>query len=116
MMPGHHELPFGAELTADGVRLRLWAPSAGIVSLQIAKANPVATPILRDPGGWFSLRTPLALPATRYRYVVDGRSFPDPASRDQSRGLHGASEVVDPEWEPWNAPERNFFLLPPAPQ
>src|SRR2546423_13535839 len=27
-MRRHHELPFGAELTEDGVRFRLWAPRA----------------------------------------------------------------------------------------
>ena len=101
-MRRHHELPFGAEPTAGGVRFRLWAPSAGIVSLQIAKASPVAIPMRREPGGWFSLMTPLASPGTRYRYVVDGRSVPDPASRYQPAGVHGASEVVDPVGHVWS--------------
>src|SRR5436309_12829236 len=32
-MRRHHELPFGAELVADGARFRLWAPGAQSVML-----------------------------------------------------------------------------------
>lgn len=100
-MRRHHELPFGAELTRDGARFRLWAPRAETAALQLAAADTALMPMVREPGGWFSLFTPLAGPGTRYRYVVDGKAFPDPASRHQPEGVHGPSEVVDPGAYDW---------------
>jgi hypothetical protein len=38
-MRRHHELPFGAELTADGVRFRIWAPRAREVALLLEDAG-----------------------------------------------------------------------------
>ncbi len=101
-MRRHHKLPFGAEPVADGVRFRLWAPSASSVSLQIEEGSQPAIPMVAEVSGWFSLTAPLAGPGTRYRYVVDGRIVPDPASRHQPEGVHGPSEVVDPERYVWN--------------
>jgi maltooligosyltrehalose trehalohydrolase len=97
-MRRRHELPFGAELASEGVRFRLWAPRANAVSLQL----DAALPMLREPGGWFSLTTTQAGPGSRYRYLVDGRPFPDPASRYQPGGVHGPSEVVDPAAYDWH--------------
>ncbi len=34
-MRRHHELPFGAEPTRDGVRFRLWAPRAKEVAVRL---------------------------------------------------------------------------------
>ena len=50
----------------------------------------------REPDGWFALTTSRARAGARYRYAVDGHAYPDPASRSQPEGVHGASEVVDP--------------------
>lgn len=39
----------------------------------------------------------------RYRYLLDGDGpYPDPASRFQPEGVHGPSEVVDPDQFPWS--------------
>ena len=48
------------------------------------------------------MTTAAARPGTRYRYVVDGNPFPDPASRRQPEGVHGPSEVVDPNAYKWS--------------
>ena len=40
-------------------------------------------------------------PGSRYRYRVDGADYPDPASRHQPDGVHGASEVIDPGAYRW---------------
>jgi malto-oligosyltrehalose trehalohydrolase len=101
-MRRHHELPFGAEPTADGVRFRLWAPSASGVSLQIEDVATLAIPMVREKDGWFSLTTAAARPGTRYRYSIGGKSVPDPASRRQPAGVHGPSEVVDPTEHVWS--------------
>ncbi len=58
--------------------------------------------MVRESGGWFSLTTERVRPGSRYRYLVDGHAFPDPASRHQPEGVHGPSEVVDPEAYEWS--------------
>ena len=100
MMCRHHALPFGAELVPGGTRFRLWAPRANSVALQLADS---VLPMAAGPEGWFSLTTDRAGHGARYRYVVDGKAYPDPASRRQPEGVHGASEVVDPGMYAWTA-------------
>ena len=100
MIRRHHALPFGAELVPGGTRFRLWAPRAKSVALQLADA---VLPMGAEPEGWFASTTDRAGPGARYRYVVDGKAYPDPASRRQPEGVHGASEVVDPGIYAWAA-------------
>ena len=41
-------------------------------------------------------------PGTRYRFRIDGGlHVPDPAARFQPGGVHGESEVIDPEAHEW---------------
>ena len=101
-MRRRHELPFGAESIPGGVRFRLWAPRAEAVSLRLEDFSPRTIPTVCEGEGWWVLTTATARPGSRYRYVVDGRAFPDPASRRQPEGVHGWSEVVDPEAYEWN--------------
>ena len=102
MGSARHELPFGAELVGDHVRFRLWAPRAAKVSLLLEGAAGHELPLEAEPGGWFSLTTDRAGAGTRYRYLLDGMAVPDPASRFQPDGVHGASEVIDPNAYPWH--------------
>jgi malto-oligosyltrehalose trehalohydrolase len=97
-MKRRHELPFGAERVADGVRFRLWAPKAERVALRLEGAGEVE--MARAAGGWFE-RTLHAAAGSRYCYVVGGRPVPDPASRFQPDDVHGLSEVVDPASYDW---------------
>ena len=96
-----HELPFGAAPVAGGVRFRLWAPRARAVSLQLETPRPDMVPMVCEGEGWWALTTELAEPGACYRYVVDGIAFPDPASRWQPEGVHGPSQVVDPDAYEW---------------
>jgi malto-oligosyltrehalose trehalohydrolase len=98
-MRRHHELPFGAELVDEGVRFRLWAPRASAVTLRLEGAGE--WPMAREDGGWFALVTSRAQAGSRYRYVVEGRAVPDPASRHQPEDVHGPSEVIDPRAYLW---------------
>ena len=101
-MRRHHNLPFGAELRLNGAHFRLWAPRASSVFLRVEEPLAQPIPMEHEPSGWFSTSTSVAGPGMRYRYLVDGRTFPDPASRCQPEGVHGPSEVIDPRAYDWS--------------
>lgn len=95
-----HAMPFGAELTPhDGVRFRLYAPSASHVDLVLDDGVPL--PLRREADGFFACVDSRARPGSRYAFVVDGLRVPDPASRFNPDGPHGASVVVDPTSFAW---------------
>jgi malto-oligosyltrehalose trehalohydrolase len=99
-----HAMPFGAALLEDGrVRFRLWAPAARRV--QLALVGPSAPCTLEVPAleaGWFELITDAVAVGSRYRYRIDERlEVPDPASRFNPDGVHGASMVIDPHAFTW---------------
>ena len=99
-----HRMPFGAEVRDDGqVRFRLWAPAAREVGLCLNEGDPgESLPMARGAHGWFELVTANAGPGSRYRFRIDGdRCVPDPASRFNPDGVHGASEVIDPGAFDW---------------
>src|SRR5215211_7024035 len=102
-------MPLGAEgLEGGKTRFSLWAPAVGTVDLVL---EDEVHPMSRNGNGTFSL-TIEAGAGARYRFRIDGgQEVPDPASRSQPDGVHGASEVVypgsfawrDEHWEgrPW---------------
>jgi maltooligosyltrehalose trehalohydrolase len=92
---------FGAEITPEGVRFRLWAPAARTVELVL---NGKAVPMEGTVEGWFERSEPSAKAGTLYRFRIDGELLvPDPASRFQPRDVDGPSEVIDPAfaWHDW---------------
>ena len=111
MTARRHEMPFGAQVLPDGqVRFRLWAPAAGRVELVLESTQASALALEKSGGGWFERITRDARAGSRYRFRIDGEALvPDPASRRNPQGVHGPSEVVDPqafEWTDadWRAP------------
>lgn len=101
MTARRHHMPFGAQLTARGVRFRLWAPGCREVRLRLGEDGPglAMTP---SAEGWFERTEPGAGPGTRYRFEVGGGlRVPDPASRFNPDDVHGASEVIDPAAFDW---------------
>ncbi len=99
-----HRMPFGAEAEpAGGVRFRLWAPAVADVALvleQRGRTRDLPMPAVGE--GWFSVHVDDARAGDRYRFrLPDGLCVPDPASRRQPDGVHGASEVVDPTTFAW---------------
>jgi len=92
-------MPFGAELTPDGTRFALWAPTAREVALVV---DGVEHPLPDAGEGWRRLTLPEARAGSRYRYRIDGELLvPDPASRFQPDDVHGDSLVVDPRAYGW---------------
>ena len=89
------QMPVGAELLADGVHFRTWAPDHARVALLVE--GRASRAMAREDGGYFSLHVPGLDVGALYRFRLDdGPPRPDPASRCQPEGPHGPSMVVDP--------------------
>lgn len=83
---------------------RVWAPQRNKVEVKIITSDGTRLlPMRKDEQGYFQLTVSNAGPGTNYFYVLDGKdSRPDPASRFQPHGVHGASEVIDPNAFRWH--------------
>jgi maltooligosyltrehalose trehalohydrolase len=96
---------FGAEVSQNGVRFRLWAPKCNELALKI-EGVPERMPMHALANGWHELMVPSRGPGTLYQFVLpDGRLIPDPASRFQPHDVHGPSEVIDPSAYRWTDAE-----------
>jgi maltooligosyltrehalose trehalohydrolase len=93
----------GAVPDAGGTTVRVWCPTTRTVDLVVEDGGRAdRRPLTREAGGLFTGRWSDLGPGTRYRYRLDGDGpFPDPASRWQPDGVHGASVVVDATAFPW---------------
>lgn len=121
-MSRSHMMPFGAETGFQGTRFRLWAPTVaernGTITVQIdlpgisqdgtlvpGEERRVIMPHRGD--GWFEVMVDDAREGHFYRFHLtnkDGGTMrvPDPASRFQPFGVHGASEIIAPDSYSWN--------------
>jgi maltooligosyltrehalose trehalohydrolase len=102
---GQRRLPVGAELVRRGeIHFRVWAPRHSRVDVAIEREGAAQRVALTAEGnGYFSGLAHEADAGALYRYHLDGseRGYPDPASRFQPDGPHGASRVVDPSAYRW---------------
>jgi maltooligosyltrehalose trehalohydrolase len=103
MLYRKHDMPFGAAVTAAGVRFRLWAPGTRQVKVLLEEdGGERVLPMMPLPDGWFELTASDAAAGSRYRFRLDGNlSVPDPASRWNPDDVHGPSVVIDPEDFAW---------------
>src|SRR5215831_9680116 len=94
-------LPIGAEPDALGTAFRVWAPERQAVSVCI-EGGPEYT-LVREKHGYYGGHVPGVSAGVRYRFRLDRGDalYPDPASRFQPDGPHGASEIVDPRAFQW---------------
>jgi maltooligosyltrehalose trehalohydrolase len=101
-LPGAvRRLPIGAEYLGQGLtHARVWAPAASRVEAVLHTGRAFT---LADDGAGYFAGFIEAAPGDRYQYRLGGddRLYPDPASRFQPTGPHGASEIVDPASFPW---------------
>jgi maltooligosyltrehalose trehalohydrolase len=73
------------------------------VVLETRGRSPQRRALGSAPRGYFEATFGDVAAGDRYRYVLDDRGpFPDPASRYQPDGVHGASMVVDPAAFGWS--------------
>ncbi len=104
----------GAQVVGNEVEFRVWAPVAKQVALQLESGRWL--PMQRDDTGTFIL-TASAHPGTRYFYRVDDqRPVPDPVSRFLPEGVHGPTEIVNPDlfrWtdQHWHGLDRNEYII-----
>lgn len=93
------DLELGARVVPDGVRFRVWAPRAREVAVSLH--GELRRLEARDRGMFEGLVRG-ARAGDDYALVLDGGpARPDPVSRWQPRGVHGASRVVDPAAFAW---------------
>ncbi len=94
-------MEYGATpLKNGGVQFRVCAPYLSSLSLQLCERPPLT--MTRD-GEDFQLVVPEAVPGDTYSFLFDdGCLRPDPVSRFQPRGVHGPSQVVDPDAFVWS--------------
>ncbi len=91
----------GASLLDGAVTFTVWAPRCRSVDVVVEGRRP--EPLAPRPDDLFFEGTLGRVPeGARYHYRLDGVRFrPDPGSRWQPEGVHGASVVVDPQRFMW---------------
>ncbi|MGV3660241.1 MAG: malto-oligosyltrehalose trehalohydrolase [Prosthecobacter sp.] len=95
----------GAEVTRQGTCYKLWAPVARSVKVVVLDADGHALrtlPLQARGDGCFEALDVAGKAGDRYKYRVDEREIPDPASRFQPEGPHGASMVIDASAFQWS--------------
>lgn len=93
-------LPVGAEVKDGGVEFRVWAPQSRRVAVLLDDGKEFA--LTAEKEGYWSGFTEEARTGMSYRYGLDSGAFPDPASRFQPEGPHGASQIIDPTSFTWS--------------
>ena len=88
---------------AGGTTFRVWAPVVRRVDIAIDRGGAIdERELTREADGTFVATLADVGPGVRYGYRLDGDGpFPDPASRFQPDGVHGASLTVDPDAFHW---------------
>lgn len=76
----------------------VWAPLPQSVGIRVVAPEVRDIPLTREPHGYYAAVAEGVEPGTRYFVRVDGDDLPDPCSQSQPEGVHGPSEVVDPEF------------------
>ena len=91
----------------------VWSPTAGSVSVAV---DGTARALRRTDGGWWTLDVPEVGHGADYAFLVDDdpRPLPDPRSRWQPHGVHGASRVYDQGRFAWSDAGWRGVQLPGA--
>lgn len=103
----------GATLLDDGSCVfRVWSPRASRIDVHLRGPSERVVPMRSVADGYHEARVRGVSDGDRYLYVLDGgQERPDPASRWQPDGVHGASAVVSDRFE-WH--DQEWFGLPLA--
>ncbi|MEH2410123.1 malto-oligosyltrehalose trehalohydrolase [Nostoc sp.] len=91
----------GANYLGNGeCEFTVWSPLLHSVTVQILTPEQQLIPLKPQSEGYWHTKVNDVYPGAFYRYVLNGQdTFPDPASQYQPEGVHGASQVVDQQFE-----------------
>jgi maltooligosyltrehalose trehalohydrolase len=98
-----HTFSFGATVRSAQTDFCVWAPTPQQITLRLMRAGlePQEIPMRRDCENFVA--TAEARVGDRYAYIVDGsQPIPDPVSRYLPDGVHGPTEIVDPNLYAWS--------------
>lgn len=100
--PPHWQPSLGAVLESDGTCVfRVWAPLAQTLELHLTGDGDRLLPMHPQDAGYYTLTLDNIQPGQRYCYRINGKDYPDPASRWQPEGVYGSSAVVARDFG-WN--------------
>ncbi|MCC6543471.1 MAG: malto-oligosyltrehalose trehalohydrolase [Nitrospirae bacterium] len=105
MTNGNWKLDLGASAIDNGrVSFNVWAPRINELSVRMVSGKGKGDISLKkDSFGYFKAIALDISAGDRYLYVQKGgNAYPDPASRFQPEGVHGPSEIVNPEEFRWS--------------
>jgi maltooligosyltrehalose trehalohydrolase len=89
----------------------VWAPLLKQSAVHIVSSKPQVVPMQQDEQGYWRVIAEAVEPGDCYFYQLDGeKEYPDPASRSQPQGVHGASQVVDQTFQ-WSDREWSGVAL-----
>lgn len=91
----------GAVYSEDGVcRFTVWAPLATRMEVHIVSPAERLIPLERQERGYHQVAVDGIKPGSLYFYRIDAaKERPDPASASQPQGVHGPSEILDPQYD-----------------
>ena len=93
----------GATFLGDGrTEFVVWAPRPERVEVHLVAPEDRVVETEDLDRGYRRAIVEGVEPGARYVFRLDGRDVADPASRSQPDGVHGPSEVIDPESFPWD--------------
>ncbi len=98
------KLDIGATPLPDrSTRFRVWAPCVREIAVTFPDQDRAPTPLSPEGSGYFIGSVDDVGDGDRYRYLLnDSIERPDPVSRYQPEGVHGPSQVVNPDRYQWN--------------
>ncbi len=101
----------GATYLGNGkTQFVVWSPQASSVAVHLVSPREQIMPMEKHTLGYYHAIVENVEPGALYFYRLDDqREHPDPASRAQPQGIHGASQVIDPLFD-WR--DENFRGIP----
>ena len=100
---------FGALPEPAGVRFRAFAPPSRELHVEVLTGAAAGIyPLAPSGSGLLERFVEGAEAGDTYSYLIDGMRRPDPASRFQPEGVHGPSQIVDPDGFRWRCKEWPF--------
>lgn len=108
------KLTYGAHPLGNATHFAVWAPHARQLTVRVHTGAAAGEHTLaRDEHGVFTATIDGVRAGDDYAYRIDGGSErPDPVSRWQPHGVHGASRVVDPGAFTWTDNEWKGIEMP----